>query len=155
MRAAALALTALLMAGPAAADSSSSASSVDPAPAVEPTDAALESIVRAAYTAASSFAVAHGNYFARDGVYAPLFGAIAAAVPPDSGATVPQLPAADLAAARACLAAPGLEMRVVVNLYGDGIGLVAVTDRRVISYSYDPHEAADIAVSPAADCTKS
>src|SRR5690349_16143932 len=51
-----------------------------PAPPVGLSDAELEMAVRAAYTAAASFASAHGNYFARDGVVAPLHDAVASAV---------------------------------------------------------------------------
>ena len=118
-------------------------------------DGELEMAVRAAYTAASAFALAHGNYFARDGVFAPLHDAVAAATTAAYPAVIVSADAAaDLDAARVCLAAPGTELRIATNTYGDGITLVAVTDRRVFAYDYDPHQAAEIKVVAAADCIK-
>jgi hypothetical protein len=130
-------------------------SSSTPAAPQGMSDAELEMAVRAAYTAAAAFASAHGNYFARDGGFGPLRDAIAAAL---AGAypavVVPAGLVADLDAARVCLAAPGGELRVATNIYGDGITLVAVTDTRVFAYDYDPHQAADIRVIAGADCLK-
>lgn len=116
-------------------------------------DGELEMAVRAAYSAAAAFAAAHGNYFARDGVFGPLHDAVAAASAAAYPAVVvPADIAADLDAAKVCLAAPGTELRVASNTYGDGITLVAVTDRRVFAYEYDPHKSSDIKVLAAADC---
>jgi hypothetical protein len=118
-------------------------------------DGELEMAVRAAYSGAAAFAAAHGNYFARDGVFAPLRDAVAAAsASAYPSVVVPADIAADLDAAKVCLAAPGTELRIGSNTYGDGITLVAVTDRRVFAYDYDPHQAAEIKVVAAADCIK-
>ncbi|MBN9306382.1 MULTISPECIES: hypothetical protein [unclassified Devosia] len=144
--------------------SSASASSLSPeAPSSEPSplpaaglsDAELERAVRAAYTGAAAYALAHGNYFARDGVFPPLRDAIAAELAAEGFSTVavPEQAAADLAAARVCLAAPATELRIAPNLFGDGVTLVAVTDARYFAYVYDPHAADDIKVIAAADCT--
>ncbi len=140
-------------AGPAPA--SSSASTAPPAPA-DPSDADLENIVRAAYTAAAGFALTHGNYFARDGVFGPLHDAVAAglSVGAFGAVAVPAEPAADLEAARVCRPVEGAELRIASNTYGDGITLVAVTDRRYFAYDYDPHKSADIRIVTAADCIK-
>lgn len=140
--------------------SSSSAASEDVPPSSEPSpaalsDAELEMAVRAAYTAAASFASAHGNYFARDGEFAPLHDAVAsAATAAYASVVVPTDVSADLDVARVCLTAPGTELRMATNTYGDGITLVAVTDTRVFAYDYDPHKAADVKVVAAADCIK-
>ena len=89
------------------------------------------------------------------GVFVPLHDAVAAAVAQAYPAVVvPAEAAANLDAARLCLAAPGTELRIATNIYGDGITLVAVTDHRVFAYDYDPHRAAGIKVIPAADCIK-
>ncbi|MEO6636362.1 MAG: hypothetical protein ABIN41_12255 [Devosia sp.] len=119
-------------------------------------DAALEGAVRAAYAAAAAHAASRDNYFARDGAFAPLREAIVAALDTDEfkAVLVPAEPAADLEAARICLPSVGTELRIAVNAYGDGLSLVAVTDTRTFSYHYDPHETAEIVVSPAAPCLK-
>lgn len=119
-------------------------------------DADLERAVRAAYTGAAAYAAAHGNYFARDGVFAPLRDAVAAELVTQGLASVvvPDKPFADLAAAQRCAWAPVTQLRIAINLYGDGVSLVAVTNARLFSYHYDPHEAAEIVVAPAADCIK-
>ena len=118
-------------------------------------DAELELIVRAAYTAASAFAVTHGNYFARDGVFPPLRDAVAVGVAKDFAAvTVPATPAADVDAARVCSAPTTTELRIATNTYGDGVSLVAVTAERAFAYDYDPHKSPDIAIVAASDCTK-
>ncbi|MBI4922792.1 MAG: hypothetical protein HY834_13680 [Devosia nanyangense] len=123
---------------------------------VAASDADLERAVRAAYAGAAAYASAHGNYFARDEVFAPLRDAVAAELVKQGLASVavPERPSADLAAARRCAWAPIVQLRIAINLYGDGLSLVAVTDARVFSYHYDPHEAAEIAVAPAADCVR-
>lgn len=156
-----------LVATPALAqDASSSSPLVEPSASAEPSSSApqppqglsdgeLEMAVRAAYSGAAAFAAAHGNYFARDGVFAPLRDAVAAAsASAYPSVVVPADIAADLDAAKVCLAAPGTELRIASNTYGDGITLVAVTDRRVFAYDYDPHQAAEIKVVAAADCIK-
>lgn len=119
-------------------------------------DGTLESIVRAAYTGAAAFALAHGNYFARDGVFPPLHDAVAAELATEGLGSVyaPADPSADLEAARVCRTAPGVELRIATNTYGDGVTLVAVSEARYFAYRYDPHEAAEIRVVAAADCTK-
>lgn len=140
------------------ADSSSTDLSASSAEQISspPTDAQLELIVRAAYNGAAAFAAAHGNYFARDGVFGPLHDAIRAELLEEGygAATVPAEAAADLKAARACLATPGLELRIVSSTFGDGLSLVAVTDTRDFAYAYDPRESADIKISPAEPCLK-
>lgn len=150
------------MAQDAASSSSAAQSSMSSAPSsIVPeapaglSDAELEMAVRAAYSAAAAFASAHGNYFARDGVFAPLREAVAAALALAYPAiVVPADPVADLDAAKVCRPAPGTELRIAANAYGDGITLVAITDRRAFAYDYDPHTAAEIKVFPAADCIK-
>ena len=153
----AMVLMVLLLPLPAVAQdmSSSSSSSVAPPVVLSLSDPDLELAVRAAYNGAAAFAAAHGNYFARDGVFAPLRDAVAAAsASAYPSVVVPADIAADLDAAKVCLAAPGTELRIASNTYGDGITLVAVTDRRVFAYDYDPHQAAEIKVVAAADCIK-
>ena len=118
-------------------------------------DAELEMVVRAAYAAAAGFASGHGNYFARDGIVAPLLDAIAPAVAtayPSVGVSRDGF--ADLDAAKLCLTLPGTELRLATNTYGDGVTLVAVTSGRSFAYDYDPHKAPEIKVVPAADCVK-
>jgi hypothetical protein len=119
-------------------------------------DADLETVVRTAYTAAAAHSAANGNYFARDGAFGPLHDAVAAELSKQGfeSVVVPTTPAESLDAARKCLAAPGTELRIAVNPYGDGLSLVAVGSTRVFSYHYDPHEKAEIVVAPAADCVK-
>jgi hypothetical protein len=120
-----------------------------------PSDAQLEQIVRVAYTAAAAYARTDTNYFARDGVVGPLRSAIEDELG-RQGLTfvnVPEAPVADLDAARLC-AATGTELRYAVSMFGDSITLAAVTDERVFSYHYDPHEDAAIVVVPSQDCTK-
>ncbi len=144
---AALALTALT--GPANAGWRE-----DALVALTPTsDAALEQMVRAAYTGAVAFAAAHGNYFARDGVYPPLHDAVVAELSRQGFAGVAVVGPTDAAVTKACLAGMGAELRIGTNIFGDGISLVAVTSKRVFAYHYDPHEAADVVVTPAADCS--
>ena len=141
--------------------SSSELLSLAPSSSAEPlspaglSDADLELAVRAAYSAASAFAVAHGNYFARDGVVPPLRDAVAAAVATSFPAVVvPADPVADIEAGRVCLAAPGTELRIAPNTFGDGVTLIAVSDTRYFAYAYDPHEADDIKITAATDCVK-
>ena len=148
-------LAVLLLPLPAIAqDVSSSSSSEVPTPVLSLSDTDLELAVRAAYNGAAAFAAAHGNYFARDGVYEPLRDALSTELLEQgfSGVAVPAGPVADLPAARACLAAPGTELRFISSTYGDGLSLVAVTDTRDFIYTYDPHEAADIKVTAAENC---
>ncbi len=117
-------------------------------------DAELEEVVRVAYTAAASFAVTHGNYFARDGEAGPLIEAIAAALAEQGFDEVvgPPGAAADYDAARLCLPDKGTELRVATNIFGDGLDLVAVTDKRAFAYQYDPRENAAVVVVPAQAC---
>jgi hypothetical protein len=141
--------------------SSSELSSPAPASSVEPSapaglsDADLELAVRAAYSAASSFAVAHGNYFDRDGVFPPLRDAIAAALAEGYPAVAVRAdPVADIEAGRVCLSAPGTELRIATNTFGDGITLIAVTDTRYLAYAYEPRDADEVKVIAATDCMK-
>ena len=143
------------------ASSASEASSLEPSSSAEPTpaglsDSDLELAVRAAYTGASAFAAANKNYFARDGVFAPLREAVAAELAKQNftTVTVPADPVADIEAGRVCLSAPGTELRIATNTFGDGVTLIAVTDTRYFAYAYDPHEADDIKITAAADCIK-
>jgi hypothetical protein len=159
-----LLVTLALAAAPAwAQEASSSSSSASEMSSVElpvvpagMSDADLERVVRAAYTGASAYALAHGNYFARDGVFPPLREAVAAELAAEgfSAVALPEEPVADLEAARVCLAAPGTDLHIGANIFGDGVTLVAVTDTRYFAYVYDPHAADDIKVTAAADCTK-
>jgi hypothetical protein len=132
-----------------------SSSSMGPLPPAGLSDADLELAVRAAYTGASTFAAAHGNYFARDGVFPPLRDAIVAELAKEGFGTitVPAIPADESAEIKTCLATPGAELRIAISTYGDGIDLGAVTDTRAFGYAYDPHKAADIVVTKAEDCT--
>ena len=163
MRIALTALCLAVLAAPALAqDASSSApplpaatsSSLQPALPTSLSDNDLELAVRAAYSAALTFAVAHDNYFARDGVFEPVRSAIAAA----ETSAYPTLVVADSAvsgdAARACLTAPGAELRAASNVFGDGLWLTAVTDTRLFSYTFDPHKSDQIVVQKATDCVK-
>jgi hypothetical protein len=120
-----------------------------------PTDAELEQIVRVAYSAAAAYARKNTNYFARDGVTDPLRSAIEDELG-RQGLTfvnVADKPVADLKAAEICTA-EGTQLRFAVNMFGDGITLAAVTDARVFSYHYDPHEDAAISVAPSQACAK-
>src|SRR3569623_3655128 len=137
---------------------SSETSSLEPSSSAEPapaglTDADLELAVRAAYTGASAFAAANKNYFARDGVFAPLREAVVAELTKQNYATVlvPADPVADIEAGRVCLAGPGVELRIATNTFGDGVTLIAVTDSRYFAYAYDPHQADDIKVTAATE----
>ena len=117
-------------------------------------DTALEQMVRAAYTGASAFATAHGNYFARDGVFPPLHDAVAAELASQGFAGVAVIGPAEGDVGKGCLAGPGAELRIGTNIYGDGVSLVAASSKRLFVYAYDPHVAADVVVTPAADCGK-
>jgi hypothetical protein len=166
----ALIVTLVLGCTPACAQDASSASSLASSgelPSLAPSssaetstpmgssDAELELVVRAAYTAASAFAVAHGNYFARDGVVGPLRDAVAAALTAGyPSVVVPADPVADIEAGRVCLTTPGMELKIAPNTFGDGVTLIAVTDARYFAYAYDPHEADDIKITAATDCIK-
>jgi hypothetical protein len=136
--------------------SSSGENSSEPPTVLSLPDTDLQVAVRAAYNGAAAFASAHGNYFARDGVFPPLADAVTAQLRQEgfSAVVIPTAPAADFAAAKMCLAAPGTEMRIVTNTYGDGIAVVGVTDTRLFAYDYDPHKATDIVVTPWEDCAK-
>lgn len=132
-----------------------SASSTEPSAPAGLDDADLELAVRAAYSAGSAFAAAHGNYFAREGVFPPLRDAIAVELAKEfPTVVVPGDPAADIEAGRVCLPAPGTELRIAANTFGDGITLISVTDTRYFAYAYDPHEADDIKITAATDCMK-
>ena len=146
----------LLLPLPARAQDASGSSSSEAPPILSLNDSALELAVRAAYNGAAAFAAAHGNYFARDGVFVPLRDAVSTELLEEefAGVVVPAGPFADLAAARTCLAAPGTELRMVGSEYGDGLNLLAVTDTRDFIYAYNPHEPADIKVTPAEPCIK-
>lgn len=165
----ALIFTGLLLVTPAFAQDASSSSSeslsfsssgldlsssVEPSPPAGRSDADLELAVRAAYTGASDFASANGNYFARDGVLPPLHDAIAAELIRQGYGTIVVPPVATdrLDALKACLGYSGTELRVGTTTYGDGISLVAVTDTRLFAYDYDPHKAAGIVVTKAEGC---
>ena len=145
----------LAVAMPAVAQDSSSSSS-EAAPPASPSDADLERAVRAAYSGAAAFASANGNYFTRDDVFGPLRDAVRTELLSENLGNVAVLeePAADVAAARACLPAPGPELRIVPTMLGDGITLVAVSDSRDFVYSYDPHKDPGIAVTTAEPCIK-
>ena len=121
-----------------------------------PTDSDLETMVRAAYSAASKLARSNVNYFARDGEFLPLHNAVAAALAHAGYADVAIANGAvpKLEALVACAAGEGGELRIGLNAFGDGISLAAVSDSRVFSYHYDPHENAAIVVKPAEACTK-
>jgi hypothetical protein len=150
-------LAALLLPLPALGQDLSSSSSPEPSPPIlSRSDTDLELVVRAAYNGAAAFAAAHGNYFARDDAFAPLRDAVSTELLEEGfgSVAVPTTAAADLPGARACLAVPGTELRIVTSTYGDGLSLVAVTDRRDFIYHYDPHEDAAIKITPAEDCIK-
>ncbi len=119
------------------------------------TDAELEQVVRVAYTAAAAHARGNTNYFARDGVFDPLRSAVEDELG-RQGLTFVNVvgePAASLEMARLC-AAEGTELRIGVNLFGDGIDLAVATDERVFSYHYEPRENAAVVVAPAAPCER-
>lgn len=120
-----------------------------------PTDAALEQIVRVAYTAAALHARKDNNYFSRDGSTAQLRSAIEDELGRQgmSFVNVPDAPVDDLKAAQICTG-QGTELRFAVNMFGDSISLAAVSYDRVFSYHYDPHEDAAIVVAPSQACTK-
>src|SRR3569623_1185411 len=106
------------------------------------TDGELEQLVRAGYQAAIDYAATNSNYFARDGVTAPLRDAIAAGISAAgiSGVDVAVKPSSSLAAARICLGRAGTELRFVVNVFGDGLSLAAVTATRGFAYDFDLSE---------------
>jgi hypothetical protein len=117
-------------------------------------DFTLERIVRAAYTGAAAFARDNRNYFARDGAYGPLREAVAAELEGEgiAGVVVADELAESFEMASLCLDAPGAELRLLSNLYGDGLDLVAVSATRMFAYRYDPHEDASIRLVDARDC---
>ena len=117
-------------------------------------DAALEQVLRTAYSSARDFALSHGNYFARDGVDAPLRDAVTSGLAGSfASVAVPAVPTED-EQLRTCLASSGTELRIGLNSFGDGLTLAAVTNQRVFVYHYDPHDAATVEVTPATECTK-
>jgi hypothetical protein len=153
-------LLALLAFAPALAlgqDSSSpSSSSAEPpaAPAMLD-DAGLEQAVRAAYTGARNFALAHKNYFTRDGVFIPLREAVSLEIGIEGlggSIVVAPEPAESIKAASACLPAPGAELRMVPTMFGDGIAIVAVSSTRLFAYSLEPRKAADVQITSGKPC---
>ena len=117
----------------------------------EPSDAKLESMVRAAYVAAATYARSNTNYFARDGETDGLEVAIGDELGREGFSAVEVMTAVDLDAARKCAGA-GIELRVAVTIFGDGISIAAASPKRVFSYHYDPHEDAAIVVASAGSC---
>ena len=117
----------------------------------EPSDAKLESIVRAAYVAATTYARGQTNYFARDGEIDGLEVAIGDELGRQGLTAVEVVTAVDLDDARKC-AMGGIELRFAVTVFGDGISLAAASPKRVFSYHYDPHEDAAIVVAHADNC---
>ncbi len=113
-------------------------------------------MVRVAYGAAATHARTNSNYFARDEVFAPLRNAVAAEMASAGFAEVlvPQSPAADLDASLACVVGGGTELRISITIFGDGVSLAAVSDKRAFAYAYDPHQNAAIVVTPAGDCER-
>jgi hypothetical protein len=95
----------------------------------------------------------NSNYFARDDDFVDLQSVIAAEIRRQghSDVEISTIPSTDLAAARSC-SEDGTALRILVNMFGDGIGLAAASSRRVFSYHYDPHEDAAIVVAPSGDC---
>src|SRR5690606_7366129 len=118
-----------------------------------PTPSELEMIVRSAYTAAAAYARLNTNYFSRDDEFGPLHDAIAERLARDGHAdvVVPSSPFADLQAASICTFET-VELRYILNAFGDGITLTATSDLRTLSYHYDPHEDAAIVIKPAQAC---
>jgi hypothetical protein len=119
------------------------------------TDLDLEMIVYGAYSAAYNRAVEHQNFFTdADFGYAALRRSIRDALEKAGyGATsVPELPAADGTAARACTDNGRIELRVAVTRGGTGIVLAAVSDRRLSAYEYDPERPGKLVITHAADC---
>jgi len=117
----------------------------------EPSDAKLESIVRAAYVGAAGYARSNSNYFARDGQDEGLEVAIGNELARRGFSTVEVITADELAGARGCAAA-GIALRFAVTVFGDGISIAAASTKRVFSYHYDPHEDAAIVVARAEAC---
>jgi hypothetical protein len=119
------------------------------------TDLDLEMIVYGAYSAAYNRAVEHQNFFTdADFGFAALRRAIRDALEKEGyGATsVPELPAADAAAAKACADNGRIELRAAVTRGGTGIVLAAVSDRRLSAYEYDPEQPGKLVITHAADC---
>jgi hypothetical protein len=114
-------------------------------------DSRLELIVRSAYAGAAAHARADGNYFSRDGDVGPVRAAILARLAADGFAAVPVIATGDAGAVRKC-ASGGTELRVAINLFGDGLALAAVTRERAFAYRYEPREAGRIVVEPPGDC---
>ena len=119
-----------------------------------PTDAELERVVRVAYAAAAAHARTDNNYFARDEVFTPLRDAVATGLAEQGllEVIVTDSPTVDLEASLGCAVERGIELRISVTIFGDGISLAAVTDKRAFAYAYDPHQNAAIVVTPAGDC---
>jgi len=117
--------------------------------AAHPTDYRLELIVRGAYLAATGYAQTHGNYFAQDGEADGLVATITSrmAVP------VEMVTGTDLDALRKC-GVEGGGMRLIVNVFGDGIGLAAADADRVVIYVYEPRVSGSVVVTPPADCVR-
>jgi hypothetical protein len=156
MRMQAVIVAIAMLSGPALAQEQGTASMAPlavPAPAAL-SDADLEQAVRAAYVGATGFAAAHGRYFARDGILPPLRDAVMTALSAGGFAsvTVPEATVGDLSTLKACLGAPGTELRIASNAQGDGLTLAAVTGARLFAYAYDPHKAAGVVVTPAENC---
>ncbi len=156
MRVRAVIVAIAMASGPALAQEQGMASVAPlavPAPAAL-SDSELEQAVRAAYVAATGFAAARGRYFARDGILPPLRDAVMTALGAAGFAsvTVPEATIGDLSILKACLAAPGTELRIASNAQGDGLTLAAVTEARLFAYGYDPHKAAGVVVTPADAC---
>ena len=120
-----------------------------------PSDSELESIVRAAYSAATAHARSNRNYFARDDAFEALHQAIEDELGRQGheDVEVAETAAASLEAAQVC-APRGVVLRIAVNVFGDGISLAAASPKRVFSYHYEPHESSSIVVAPAEACAE-
>lgn len=114
-----------------------------------PTDYRLELIVRGAYLVAAGHAQTHGNYFAQEGDTDELVAALS------SRLTVPVelVSGTDLDALRKCGVEGGV-VRMIVNVFGDGIGLAAADAGRVVIYVYEPRVSGSVVVTPPANCVR-
>jgi hypothetical protein len=115
----------------------------------------LEMIAYGAYAGAYGQAVKHGNFFTSDDLsYADLREAIRDALEKEGygAALVLSAPVADARAAKSCAAKGAIELRVAFNSGGQGVSLVAVSDKRMAAYEYAPGDAAGLAILRPTDC---
>jgi len=122
------------------------------------TDSDLQTIVYDGYVGAYRQALKHDNRFvSADFKYADLRSAVRDALEKGgySAAVVPAAPSVSPDAARSCATSGKIELRLAFAADGVGISLVAVSDKRLAAYDYNPDKSSDLVITKPQDCGSS